>query len=385
MKLLSQSLQSGYSNPEYTKDQLHLLESRLDTFNELLVSSAYLRSTGTKLLSDKLNLDKFSKLTAIIGANNQSTSAQGVKHLLDLNFNTYLVNTNRRDCIFHLKTMLSIGDKKAILLTGSPNLTGQGMAKNFEHQVAIEFDLESEEDLKEVCKIKDYLKELPTSYPENVIIANQPLIDDMLVSGQLENEEVHRTSNSETRGLDSINDKKGPAIKIPRPPKEKPKEAEADASTLTSTLGSGVLVWKKNKLSKSDAQISGTDNTNVKGYMTMGNKSYRKDRHGNPVDNKTYMKEDVFGDLDWVLNNEIERDEAFANFEFWLDGKFISVCRLLITDKPSREPAEHGLADQKQPTTALHVCGFGKEFTNVLGKNLQLYKLDTNNYRIEVS
>ncbi|WP_102341140.1 phospholipase D-like domain-containing protein [Vibrio cyclitrophicus] len=385
MKLLQQTLQSGFSDPAYIKEQLSLL-NEVDNHKELYISSGYLRSTGSKLLSEYIELNKFSSLTAIIGVNNQSTSLQGIEYLGDLGFQTYMVNTNRRDCIFHLKTMLSIGSDKAVLLTGSANLTGQGMTRNFEHQIAVEFDLSDADDFNEVNKLKAYLDELPTAYEQNIQLADLELLEDMLVMGQLENELIVKTSTSKEGDPSQVTTNKGPAINIPRPVKKVGQKLVEASSSGSSDLGKGVLIWKKNKLSKSDAQISGTDNTNVKGYMTMGNKSYRKDRNGNPVNNKTYMREDVFGDLDWVTNAEIEREEAFAYFEFWIDGQCVSeYCKLLITDKASREPSEHGLDDQKQPTTALHVCGLGKNFTRVLGKNLLLYKLDTNHYRIEVN
>lgn len=391
MKVIKQSLQGIKSNPEFIIDVLKLLNE--DDLKELLlISSAYIRSTGVKRLEDAIDLKSFKSKVAFVGVNNQSSSIQGVSSLLSENFETYIVNTNRRDAIFHPKIYLAKGENRAVLITGSANLTGQGLTKNFEHVIALEFDLNVDEERKEIDKLEGTLLDLPNIYPENVVLSCSEILGDLLIKGKLENEMVFKHA-AETKGMSEKEESEGHIISMPPSPslsntdlnKEEEVEIERENDGLHSELGSGALVWKKNKLSKSDAQISGGRSTNVKGYMTMGNKSFRRTPDGRLVDNKTYMKDEVFGDLSWADNPAIERKEVFAYFELWLDGEFIDKKLLMISDKESRDPKHHGGEDQKQPTTALHVCGFGDVFQGVLGKDLALFKLDTNNYRIEVA
>ena len=391
MKVIKQVFQGITSSPEYVVDVLRLLDQH-DVKELLLISSAYIRSTGTKRLEDVVELNSFKSKVAFVGVNNQSSSIQGVSSLMSNGFDTFAVDTNRRDAIFHPKVFLARGNEKAIFITGSANLTGQGLTKNFEHVLALEFDLKIDCDREEVDKLESTLMQLPELYPEHVLLSSHALLDNLLMKGKLENEMVFKHS-AETKGMSEREENDLVGIKIPPPPslsnkvqkKEEENEIAKEKEGLHSELGSGVLVWKKNKLSKSDAQISGGGSTNVKGYMTMGNKSYRRTPDGRLVDNKTYMKEDIFGDLPWAENPTIDRDEVFANFEFWLDGEFIETKLLMITDKESRDPKHHGGEDQKQPTTALHVCGFNERFQEVLGKDLTLFKLDINTYRIEVA
>ncbi len=391
MKVIKQAFQGITSNPEYIVDVLRLLDQD-DVKELLLISSAYIRSTGTKRLADVVELNSFKSKVAFVGVNNQSSSIQGVSSLMSNEFDTFVVDTNRRDAIFHPKVFLARGHEKAIFITGSANLTGQGLTKNFEHVLALEFDLKIDCDREEVNKLENTLMQLPDLYPEHVLLSSDALLDNLLIKGKLENEMVFK-HQAETKGMSEREGNDGVGIKIPPPPslsskvlnKEEESEIEKEKEGLHSELGSGVLVWKKNKLSKSDAQISGGGSTNVKGYMTMGNKSYRRTPDGRLVDNKTYMKEEIFGDLPWADNPTIDRLEVFAHFEFWLDGEFLEKKLLMITDKESRDPKHHGGEDQKQPTTALHVCGFGEKFQGVLGKDLLLFKLDVNNYRIEVA
>lgn len=388
MKFLKQILQ-GLNGEEHIVNAFEYLKSH-ELNEELIISSAYLRSTGVRRLNDTLQLDSYKIKKAYIGINNQSTSIQGIKSLEESGFDVLMVNTERRDAIFHLKAYLAIGQKKAVLVSGSANLTSQGLTKNLEHVVVLEFDMTDRNDKQEIEKLKESLSSLEETYPNNILLSNTQDLNNYLIDGWLENEMDFKHS-AETRGLNSSGDNKSPnKMKLPKPPKfikaelqvDEEGEIKQEQTGIHSKLGTGELVWRKNKLSNADAQIT---KGNAKGYMTLGNKTFRRKADGTQIDNKTYMRYEVFAKLNWSQNEDIDvREDAYANFEFWFDGAFVEKQKLLISHNESREPAQHGGQDQHQPLTSLHVCGFSSKFKEVVGKNLAMYRIDDQNYRIEV-
>lgn len=143
-------------------------------------------------------------------------------------------------------------------------------------------------------------------------------------------------------------------------------EAPAPAGGPTgATAGRGPLLWRKPSLSATDAQRQTGHPT---GSMRLTQAEWRVG--GSVIDQTSYFRNDVFGNLDWeVGSRDPYREDAEAQFELTVRGSTLGQHELLITDKPSGE------AGQGNYTTALHWRGLVERIRrlNVEGEPFELY------------
>jgi len=92
-----------------------------------------------------------------VGVSRRVTSVEGLRLLLDLVQKGAQVfvfhNDNSGNPIFHPKLYLCRGERKAVLIVGSNNMTGKGLVGNYELSIAHELDLSSRPDAELLASV----------------------------------------------------------------------------------------------------------------------------------------------------------------------------------------------------------------------------------------
>lgn len=132
------------------------------------------------------------------------------------------------------------------------------------------------------------------------------------------------------------------------------------------TAARGPLRWRKPNLPASDAQRPPTSDSNPTGNLRLAQAGFQVD--GERIDQTTYFRNVVFGDLDWQRTGD--REDAWADFAVTILGREFGVHRLRVSHNPGREAEQHNV------TTTLHWGGLGETLRtqiNVRNRTLSLY------------
>ncbi|MCF6352826.1 MAG: phospholipase D family protein [Cyclobacteriaceae bacterium] len=369
----------------------HLLVKYLKEkkFNSFTGFSAFASEAGIYGLSGHINFAKknFKKLTIIVGIDQGGTSKEALEEILSLNIESYIFY-QKESPIFHPKFYLFEGTSEIKIILGSSNLTGTGLFTNIESSLLIEFNQTDKDGLALLSELKTYYKSLLNFSDPNIFKIDNKVINDFFLDGIVPDEATRKRNYS--KGTSSTVGNKSKKSKVPKrsvpkvpsnifPSKNKnskpktviPAVPVVPVSTATTSKN---LVWKKLKLSNSDAQDVPAG-TAITGNLKLAQAKFKVGTK--VIDQKTYFRNQVFNKLNWVKTkpHSATYEEAFGVFDISISGKPIGKFTLKLSHDSSR------VAGQGNTPTWLH---WGRTVIPVLqknslsGKTLNLYEVNQN-------
>jgi HKD family nuclease len=355
------------------------LSSQEPFYNNIWLVSAFANAQAIHRITPSILESKArgANINIIVGFDVKSTSAEALQKINSLGVNSVLVHNERGGHTFHPKIYLfESADLKAELFIGSNNLTDGGLYTNYEasSQTTFDFPQDDIEYTEFVTSLDRYLN------PEGVTaqILTHELIDILVRRGavpteaelienqrQIFNRREHIEMPASPFGVERIN----------RPPRLNRRvpvtaiEAQPDSAIIASLgklLNHGDLLWQKIDLPSSDAQQPNKGNPTGGLRLTQAGWTV----NGTVIDQTTYFRNDVFGNLKWgVWKTEPYRENAVTSFVVYILGTDCGIHNLTISHKPSGE------AGQGNYTTILHWGDLVETIrqANIIGKTLSLY------------
>ena len=367
----------------------HLLVKFLNekNFNSFTGFSAFASEAGIYGLSGHINSAKkhFKKLTIIVGIDQGGTSKEALEEILSLNIKSYIFY-QKENPIFHPKFYLFEGTNEVKLILGSSNLTRTGLFTNIESSLLVEFNKTDKDGLALLSEINTYYKLLLNTKDPNIFEIDNKVINDFFLDGIVPDEATRKRNYS--KGTSSSTGKKSKKSKVPKRSvskvpssifpskgrKSKPVTVVPIAPTVpvTTAITSENLVWKKLKLSNSDAQDVPAG-TAITGNLKLAQARFKLGT--TVIDQKTYFRNQVFNKLTWVKTkpHSATYEETFGVFDISISGKTIGKFKLKLSHDSSR------VAGQGNTPTWLH---WGRTVIPVLqksslsGKTLNLYEVN---------
>lgn len=342
---------------------------------KILMSTAYVNQDGVESLIDKIKAySNKIELYIGIGERNSTTSKQALELLLDAGTKLYVVDTNKSGVIFHPKVFLFKKEQSAKLIVGSANLTHSGLHNNIEVSVSLGIDLECPEQFQQYDSILDSFDKLKSEHRENCyLLKDKAAIEDLLIKERI----IDESQKAEFSGSGSSNSKnKGKPIGLPFVSKSKKKRSNAgkQAAVNADSFGKRYLCYVKKKLPEGDLQL--LENGHGSGVIRLVKSGFKI--NDEVIDQRTYFRKNVFGDLQWAAVND--KEEAIGVFKLSIKGKYCGVFNIKLSHKPSWE------SKQKNYTTALHVSAIKKHIQKkgLINKQFQLYKITDADYDFEI-
>jgi HKD family nuclease len=368
------------SNAEMGEIIKNLLSSQEPIYNNIWLVSAFANAQAIQRISPSILAAKArgANINIIVGFDVKSTSAEALKKINSLGVNSALVHNARGGHTFHPKIYLfEASGEKAEVFIGSNNLTDGGLYTNYEAstRTTFEFPADNEEYIQFFSSLEIYLH--PSGNTAQVL--TKELIDILVARGEVPNEKEIRKSQAKVlKPKTKVGIPKSPfgVEKIKRPPTLK-KSVKRTSTTVSKTSArirpakvsslpeTGELLWQKTKLPASDVQ---RQSGNVTGGLRLTQAGWTVS--GNPIDQTTYFRNDVFGYLTWSVWKERPFSEkAEAYFDVYLLGKSYSIHQLMVSYKPSGEAGQHNY------TTILHWGDLAEIIRelNLVGKTFNLY------------
>ncbi|WP_242270916.1 phospholipase D family protein [Bacillus cereus group sp. BfR-BA-01425] len=350
----------------------------LEGCNKVTLATAFLNKKGVDLIVKELEaVAEF--VTVFVGVRNGVTTLQGILELVKIGVEVYGIDTGSSMKIFHEKTYTVKNEQKAIVLTGSGNLTRGGLVTNIESGTVVECDLKVENDKSFYDACIDQLESLKQNYPSNVYLIEDEFKANLLkVNGILLDEKKSIPRN--VKGVSNVTE-----ATFEVPTMKTFVETVKKNETITETKENYEItvpnissnnwdllrfeeIWKSKELKERDLNVPSGGSTNVTGSMLLKKGSY-------DVDQQTYFYEEAFSDLAWVRGsgNKNKFLYAKAHFDFLIDGVYIEGYELEIKHDPRTNTKTY---EQKQPMTHL-LWGPAKKLvakSHLLGEIMTLYK-----------
>lgn len=350
-------------------------------FNSFTGFSAFASEAGIFGLSGHINSAKkyFKELTIIVGIDQGGTSKEALEEILSLNIQSYIFY-QKESPIFHPKFYLFEGINDVKIILGSSNLTGSGLFTNIESSLLIEFSQTDKDGLALLSELKTYYKSFLNFSDPNIFKIDNKLINDFFLDGIVPNEATRKSNYSKGTSSIVVTKSKVPKRNVPKVPtdifpsknkKSKPTEV-VQTTPVSTTTSSKSLVWKKLKLSNSDAQDVPAG-TAITGNLKLAQARFKVGT--TVIDQKTYFRNQVFNKLNWVKTkpHSATYEETFGVFDITISGKPIGKFTLKLSHDSSR------VAGQGNTPTWLH---WGRTVIPVLqksslsGKTLNLYEIN---------
>lgn len=231
-----------------------------------------------------------------------------------------------------------------------------------------------------LSEIKTYYKPLLNFSDPNIFKINNKVINDFYLDGIVPDEVTRKRNYSKTTSLTGGNKSKVPKRIVPKVPSSifpsKNKESKPitliPAVPVSASPISKNLVWKKLKLSNSDAQDVPAG-TAITGNLKLAQARFKLGT--TIIDQKTYFRNQVFNKLNWVKTkpHSSTYEETFGVFDISISGKPIGKFTLKLSHDSSR------VAGQGNTPTWLH---WGRtvipilQKNNLSGKTLNLYEVN---------
>jgi len=363
-------------------------------FNSFTGFSAFASEAGIYGLSGHINSAKknFKNLTIIVGIDQGGTSKEALEEILSLNIESYIFY-QKENPIFHPKFYLFEGTNDVKIILGSSNLTGTGLFTNIESSLLVEFNKTDKDGLALLSELKTYYKSLLNYTDPNIFKIDNKVINNFFLDGIVPDEATRKRNYSKGTSTSTgkkVNKSKVPKRSVPKVPssifpskskKSKPATVVPVAATVpvTTAITSKNLVWKKLKLSNSDAQDVPAG-TAITGNLKLAQARFKLGT--TVIDQKTYFRNQVFNKLNWVKTkpHSATYEETFGVFDILISGKPIGKFTLKLSHDSSR------VAGQGNTPTWLH---WGRTVIPVLqknslsGKTLNLYEVN-NDFLIEI-
>lgn len=319
----------------------------LDGLTEFIASVAFVRRDGVNEI--KANLARVASLSSFfVGIRNEITSIQGVEVLLETGAKVYAVDTARRNVLFHPKVFLSRNRTLARVLVGSANLTHSGLFNNFECGMHACFDLTNEVQGRKFRDFTQLIKGGIIQFPEHVFLLQKENLQQLLEEGRLEDETVKDVKVSSIKTGQPKRDNLGPIpIRFTPPPRKAYRRSSEGIVTQpekgVSTphpIDGYVFVWRSRGLKRRDLCIPTGPTTNQTGSMFWKKGDLE-------IDQFTYFRNEVFGELDWSFDPRPARahhERSEANFTLMVKGVNLGSFKLRLShnSKPSDAVVEQG-------------------------------------------
>ncbi len=374
VKLLLQGLVVNHDHETALKELL------AEDADEYLLSVAFARSSGIKLIADSLR-GISDKVKFYIGIANGVTSYQSLQSLLDLGIKPYVIDMGTSRRIYHPKIYAAFKPGSVDIILGSANMTYTGLNENIEASTLMTLRRDDLLDSSYIDTLKENLCSLQVNFPENVFpIERSEVLDDLLKQGRLEDEAVRRETVVTGRSLDGeIHSIKSLPVSVRRVKRNtfvRPPAVRGAVSGVA--LG---LVWRGNALVERDLNIPRGSNTNVTGSMNFTKGSMQD------IDQRHYFRDVVFGDLNWTNDTAPARshlERAEANFQLVVEGIVIGVFRLVLTHNPLTDTRTYRQGNAMTSVrwgSAKHVI----RNRALLGKVMSLYHIGGDNFQMVIS
>lgn len=350
--------------------------------SQVILSVAYVRETGVLQLEKWLT--KFASITTVFaGIRNGNTSTQGLLALAECGVKIYAVDTGTLTPIFHPKVYLAYSKKTGCSITGSANLTTNGLTFNIEASTMLMLDRLIKQDEAYMADIISGFASLKDNFPEHVIaIKTKQQITKLLEEGRLEDERiVNRQSSTRIKENTERDNLKRMPLLIKKPDFVKKQHVRREVikrAVVNRFIPSALkLAWISKGLTERDLNIPTGRSTNATGSMLF------KKGQFDEIDQRTYFREDVFASLLWQNDhrpNLAHLERAEANFEILIKGINYGVFRLKLTHNSRKDTEAYR---QKNAMTQIH-WGNVKPIIaqrDLLGRELRLY---SRNFRLAI-
>ena len=258
--------------------------------------------------------------TFLIGVRNGATTRQGLKRLLDLGVNLYVVDTGTRYRIFHPKLFAAYNEQHAKIMIGSANLTFPGLNNNVEASAFFDLDLSDNADAEFLAALTGQIQSFIRQYPDHVVqISAEDQLHQLLKQERIEDEDkedVHvGPARSKAAPKDQVGLMKLHTVKRPPRPRrtKRPVSRGARKGALTGVDPATLKfqpVWESDELNKRDLGIPTGTNTSRTGSMLM------KKGLVEGIDQRHFFREEVFAALTW--DKQTGKPSELATGRFWL-------------------------------------------------------------------
>ncbi|MFI5137762.1 MAG: phospholipase D-like domain-containing protein [Sphingobacteriales bacterium] len=368
-------------------------------FHSFTGLSAFASEAGIFGLSKHIELAKknFRNLTLVVGIDQEGTSEEALKEILNLNIDSYIFY-QKESPIFHPKIYLFEGDNHIKLIIGSSNVTGRGLFTNVESSVLIEFDTDDQEGTTLLTELKSYYQSLFDLSDPNIFKISDATITYFVEKGivpdearrrEIYNRKVTASKTSTTPLSADITIQRRATARISplflsktrrSVPKTDLDEREStgfsgDTSAI-NLVPENQLVWKSGPLTERDLNIPKGTNTNVTGSMLL------KKGQTTGIDQRHYFRDVVFASLPWASDfkpSTAHLERATAFFHFIIEGVDYGTFSLILTHNTKTDSKTYL---QNNSMTSLS-WGKAKNLIakeSLIGKNASLYK-NTNSER----
>lgn len=391
INILSQGITPEIDNSVGTALVKYLSSDEYHTFTGI---SAFASEAGIKGLSQYIEKAKgsYKGLNIIVGIDQKGTSKEALNAIIELEIGAYIFYQTGFS-IFHPKIYLFEGDDYTQLIIGSSNLTSQGLFVNVEASIHLELSNDNQSDMDVLIDLKTRFSTLFDLSDPNLKQITPELIDQLVTEKVVPTEAERKEIQDKIEELEEpigetvekLIRKIFPKRQLPSIPsyfrgKKTPKPV-IDFSDLFGDLtikeekptleGEYTHVWQRRKLPASSVEIAGSANTNPTGGLRLVQDKFQV--NGQVIDQTTYFRNDVFGQLDWVTERQSPLVEiAIGKFEVIVLGESLGVVPLKIRHKPSGEAGQHNY------TTSISWGDLSKSIQerNLTNRLLNIYRLD---------
>jgi len=360
----------------------NLLSSENPFYNKVWLISAFANAQAIDRLAENIlaSKNREAEISIIVGFDVKSTAAEALQRINSLGVNSTLIHNARRGHTFHPKIYLfEATGTKAELFIGSNNLTDGGLYTNYEASTQTTFNFP--QDITEYTGILSSLDRYLNPQGSTAQVLNSNLIDILVRRGEIPTErEIKENRRRSLRAQDRSDSPASPfgveiinrpsrtrqsaSTSVIRQPR-RTRQSSSAPSEPTPQNNIEDLVWQKLNLPASDVQ---RQTGNVTGGLRLT--QARWSVNDNPIDQTTYFRNNVFGNLDWRewrISPYSERAEA--DFDIYILGESYGIHELMISHKPSGEAGQHNY------TTILHWGELGEVIRelNLVGRTFSLY------------
>ncbi|GER78510.1 MAG: phospholipase D family protein [Anaerolineales bacterium] len=359
-----------------------LLSSENPFYNKVWLISAFANAQAIDRLTENIlaSKNRGAEISITVGFDVKSTSAEALQRIDSLRVNSILVHNARRGHTFHPKIYLfEATGLKAELFVGSSNLTDGGLYTNYEASTQTTFNFP--QDITEYTEVLSSLNRYLNPQGSTAQVLNGNLIDTLVRRGEVPTEREitanqRRSLRAQDRsdspaspfGVEIINRPSRTRRSSTPPAVRQPRRTRQPAPTPNEPSPRNIigdLVWQKLNLPASDVQRQAG---NVTGGLRLT--QARWSVNDDPIDQTTYFRNNVFGNLDWRewrASPYSERTEA--DFDIYILGESYGIHELMISHKPSGEAGQHNY------TTILHWGELGEVIRelNLIGRTFSLY------------
>jgi len=150
---------------------------------------AYMRLSGLDRLGPSIEtlLNRGGHISGAVGIDEEITSIEALEMLAQMSSDSTIFYTVS-GFIYHPKLYIISGEKQAVAVVGSPNLTSGGLFRNIEFATAIYLDFESTIDFEAYKQYEAFINELLNTSHTNVQPVTQDTLQVLTTSGIIKSE-----------------------------------------------------------------------------------------------------------------------------------------------------------------------------------------------------